>query len=189
MCINKSDNWKADLVAKHVANQALGQAQCAATRVADCERDVKQQAGKATECDKDYRVRTSLGFTRLSPTATPRTHNNPTDGSLPGGALVHGEAPLINTSRTVSPTTSIDGTGVTATMDGNEDMPKLGIARLEELSTNPALSLSTNAINQADLEMTEDIADEVELPPLCPHYAPDLLTLEATKRAILALTR
>jgi hypothetical protein len=80
-----SDNRKDNLVVKHIANQALGRAQCAATLVGDHERDVKQRADKAEECDKDYRVLTSLGSTRLSPTATPHTHNHPTDGPLPGG--------------------------------------------------------------------------------------------------------
>jgi hypothetical protein len=183
------DNWKDDLVAKFVANQALGWALRVTARVADCERNAKQQADKAAERDKDYRVLTSLGSTQSSPTATPRTHNYPTDGSLPGGALVHGGAPLIDTSGTVSPTTSIDSTGETTTIDGNEGMPELGITGLEELSTNPALSLLTNAINQDDVELTEDIANEVKLPPLFPHRAPNLLSLEATNRAILALTK
>jgi hypothetical protein len=56
MYINMSDNWKDSLVAKHVANQALVQAQCAAAQVVDCERDAKQRADKAAEHDKDYRV-------------------------------------------------------------------------------------------------------------------------------------
>ncbi len=99
---------------------------------------------------------------------------------------MHGGAPLIDTSRTVSPTNSIDGTGVTATIDGNEGMPALGLTGLEELSTNPALPLSTNAINQANVELTEDIAEEVELPPLHPHCAPDPSSLEAINRAILS---
>ncbi len=101
--------------------------------------------------------------------------------------MVHGGAPLIDISGTVSPTNSIDGTGVTVTIDGNEGMPALGLTVLEELSTNPALPPSTTAINQADVESTEDIADGVEVPPLCPHCAPNLLSLEAINRAISAL--
>jgi hypothetical protein len=88
-----SDNGKDDSVAKHIANQALGWAQRAAAQVADLECDAKQQADKAAEHDKDYRVLTSLGSTRLLPTAIPHTHNHPTDSPLPGGALVHGELP------------------------------------------------------------------------------------------------
>jgi hypothetical protein len=120
-----SDDRKDNSVAKHIANQALGWAQHAAARVADCGSDAKQQADKAAEHDKDYRLLTPLGSTQSSPTATPRTHNHPTP--LPGGALVHGWAPLIDTSGTASPTTSIDGTGVTATIGGNEGMPELGL--------------------------------------------------------------
>jgi hypothetical protein len=47
----------------------------------------------------------------------------------------------------------------------------------------------TNTINQADVELTEDIANEVELPPLCPHRGPNPSSLEATNRAILALAK
>ena len=172
-------------MAKQVANQALGQSQCAAAWVADHERDAKQQADKAAEHDKDYRVLTPLGSTRSSPTATPRNHNHPTP--LPGGASLHEGAPLIDTSGTVSPTNSIDGTGITATIDGNESMPKLGLTRLEELRTDPALPPPTNVINQADVELTEDIVGEVKLPPLHPHRAPNPSSLEAINRAILSL--
>jgi hypothetical protein len=63
MYINMSDNRKEDSVEKHVANQALGQAQCTAAWVADRERDAKQQADEAAERDKNYRVLSSLGST------------------------------------------------------------------------------------------------------------------------------
>jgi hypothetical protein len=102
---------------------------------------------------------------------------------------LHEGAPLIDTSGTVSPINSIDGTSVTVTIDGNESMPKLRLTGLEKLSTDPTLPLSTNVINHADVELTEDIANEVKLPPLCPNCAPDPLSLEAINRAISALAK
>jgi hypothetical protein len=97
---------------------------------------------------------------------------------------VHGGTLLIDTSGTVSPTTSIDGTGVTAITDGNEGLPELGLTGLEESSTNPGLSPSTNAINQAGVELTKDIANVVKLPLLLPHRTPGPLSLEATNRLV-----
>jgi hypothetical protein len=72
---------------------------------------------------------------------------------------------------TVSPTNWIDDTGVTATIGGNKSMHELGLTGLEELRTDPALPPSTNAINQANVELTADIAEEVEYrAPTCRHW-------------------
>ncbi len=149
-------------MARHVANQNVARVQWFAARVAERDQEEKQRATRCTTL-------TSLGTTRLSSIATPRTDTLPADSAssggalVPGGALVHGGAPLIGTGGTVSPTTSIKGTGDTApSIDDDVGMSVLDPS--VELLQEPVLSPSTAAINQADGEFLENIPDAVNLP-------------------------
>jgi hypothetical protein len=156
-----SNNRQEDLVAWHIANQNAARAPRFAARVAGRDQEEKPWAMRCTTL-------TSLGTMRSSSIAAPRTDTLPGDSALsggalvPGGASVHGGTPLIGTGGTVSPTTSIKGTGDTAPSIDDE----VGMSVLDpsmDLLQEPVPSPSTTAINQADGEFLENIPDTVDL--------------------------